>query len=70
MKILIALGTVLSLVAHSVQADPLADAQAAARDARLADDPAWADLLQYEPYPITGHLRSRLQDPARTARDR
>jgi hypothetical protein len=62
MKILIALGTVLSLVAHAVQAAPLADAQAAARDARLADDPAWADLLQYEPYPITGHLRSLADD--------
>lgn len=64
MKILIALGSALSLslAAPSAQADPLADAQSAARDARLADDPAWADLLQYEPYPITGQLRSLADD--------
>jgi hypothetical protein len=62
MKILIALGTALSLTMAAAQADTLADTLTAARDARLADDPAWADLLQYEPYPITGHLRSLADD--------
>ncbi len=65
MKILIALGTALSLslAAAPARADSLVDARAAARDARLAEDPAWADLLQYEPYPVTGHLRSLADDP-------
>ncbi len=62
MKILIALGTALSLTMAAAQADTLADTLTAAHDARLADDPAWADLLQYEPYPITGHLRSLADD--------
>ena len=64
MKTLLALGTALCLAAASApaRADTLSDLQARARSERLADDPAWSDLLQYEPYPFTGQLRSLADD--------
>lgn len=62
MKILPALGAALALAALPAWAAPIDDLRAAARTARLADDPAWADLLQYEPAPVTGRLRSLADD--------
>jgi hypothetical protein len=67
MKTLLALGTSLWLTlaaapAHADTPDYLATLRASARASHLADDPAWADLLQYEPYPVTGHLRSLADD--------
>ncbi|WP_284189647.1 hypothetical protein, partial [Zoogloea oryzae] len=62
MKTLPALGAALALAALPAWAAPIDDLLAAARAARLADDPAWADLLQYEPAPVTGRLRSLADD--------
>ena len=68
MKTLLALGASLWLafIAAPAQADTpdyLNTLQASARASHLADDPAWSDLLQYEPYPVTGRLRSLADDP-------
>ena len=68
MKTLLALGASLWLafIAAPAQADTpdyLSTLQASARASHLADDPAWSDLLQYEPYPVTGRLRSLADDP-------
>jgi hypothetical protein len=65
MRTLLALGAALCLAAAALpaRADGPGDLQARARSLQLADDPAWADLLQYEPHPLTRRLRSLADDP-------
>lgn len=67
MKKLLALGASLWLTlaaapTHADTPDYLAVLQTSVHTSHLADDPAWADLLQYEPYPVTGRLRSLADD--------
>ena len=68
MRTLLALGAALSLATAPrcplpARADGPGDLQAQARSLHLADDPAWADLLQYEAHPLTRRLRSLADDP-------
>lgn len=65
MRTLLALSAALCLATAALpaRADGPGDLQAQARSLHLADDPAWADLLQYEPHPLTRRLRSLADDP-------
>ncbi len=63
MRTLLALGAALCLATAALpaRADGPGEFQARARSLQLADDPAWADLLQYEPHPLTRQLRGHVQ---------
>ena len=65
MRTLLALSAALCLATAALpaRADGPGDLQAQARSLHLADDPAWADLLQYEAHPLTRRLRSLADDP-------